>query len=269
MTAPEGVRCDRTGFRLVPASHFEFAWRVAKDEHVNSGGINTVRANPHVGPLPPASEHPRGRFDAIGRTVYFGSTAQTALAEVLQPFHQRRVALEADAQAIGMTVDRYIASVLADADRNGVERPWTVGFDWQFARSIHKVRMPTKGYWVAVEHHDTLNQLSLDLATWVRAYDLPAIDLGAVTGPDRALTTLIADHIRSSTLMDGSPPLGIVFPSKLGYGDALAWWNRRLDDGLMPGTDDPSSIEDDNVGVPAFYEVLKQFGLEGPPKKKS
>jgi len=58
-----------------------------------------------------------------------------------------------------------------------------------------------------------------------------------------------------------------VFLSKLGYGVAFAWWNRRLDGGLLPGVDDPSSVEDLNVCVAAFYKVLAQFGLTQPLPK--
>src|SRR5690606_39985911 len=61
----------------------------------------------------PISELPdrRGRFDTIGRTVYFAERATTAFAEVLQDLRAARVTLQADADAIGMSVEEYITEI--------------------------------------------------------------------------------------------------------------------------------------------------------------
>src|SRR5690606_3732309 len=74
----------------------------------------------------PISELPdrRGRFDTIGRTVYFAERATTAFAEVLQDLRAARVTLQADADAIGMSVEEHITAVRDQAAANGRERPW-------------------------------------------------------------------------------------------------------------------------------------------------
>ncbi len=56
---------------------------------------------------------------------------------------------------------------------------------------------------------------------------------------NRAVTTLLAQHVRGQSLFDGSLPLGIQFTSKTGYGTCWARWDRRADDGLTPGENDP------------------------------
>ena len=73
--------------------------------------------------------------------------------------------------------------------------------------------------------------------------------------------------MRSQILFDGSLPLGIQFTSKTGYGTCWAWWDRRADDGLMPGMNDPKTIEDLNVDGEAFRAVTTDWKLDVLPGK--
>src|SRR5690606_35997277 len=75
--APRARTCPRTGLHLVPARGQD-GWRVAQERYTRSGGILAVRVNEHVGPLPADLPDRRGRFDTIGRTVYFAERATTA-----------------------------------------------------------------------------------------------------------------------------------------------------------------------------------------------
>lgn len=120
--------CPRTGLYLVPARGRD-GWRVAQERYTRSGGILAVRVNEHVGPLPAELPDRRGRFDTIGRTVYFAERATTAFAEVLQDFRVARVAVQADADATGLSVEEYITAVGDQAAANGRERPWAVSVD--------------------------------------------------------------------------------------------------------------------------------------------
>ena len=86
--------------------------------------------------------------------------------------------------------------------------------------------------------------------------------MGDVCGDDRGLTTELGQVIRDSVLDDGSLPLGIIFPSKTAYGRCCAWWNRRADDNLNPGSNDPKLIDSLNVGVPELGLVCHDWGLE-------
>ncbi|UNX55229.1 hypothetical protein MF406_02815 [Georgenia sp. TF02-10] len=221
--------------------------------------------NEHVGPLPAELPDRRGRFDTIGRTVYFAERASTAFAEVLQDFRAARVALQADADAIGMSVEEYIANVCDQAAVNGRERPWAVSADWQMSRSLHRVAMPAEGWWVHIHHRTTLNRLGLDLAEPLRQAGVPLLTLSGTTSENRAVTTLLAQHVRGQTLFDGSLPLGIQFTSTTGYGTCWAWWDRRADDGLTPGQNDPKTIDDLNIDGAPFRAVTTDWELEVLP----
>ncbi|WP_256829569.1 hypothetical protein [Ornithinimicrobium faecis] len=265
-TAARSRVCPRTGFYLVPARGQD-GWRVAQERYTRSGGILAVRANRHVGPMPEDVPDRRGRFDTIGRTVYFGDQAMTAFAEVLQDFRAARVALQADADSIGMTAEEYITKVGDDASANGRERPWAIGVDWQMSRCLHRVAMPSDGWWVQIDRKETLNRLGLDLAEPLRQAGVPMLTLSGTSGEDRAVTTLLAEHVRGQTLFDGSRPLGIQFISKTGYGACWAWWDRRADGGLTPGANDPKSIGDWNIDGAAFRSVASDWDLGVLPGK--
>lgn len=244
--------CQRTGFALHRAGG-ELAWRVAKDRYVKRGGINDVAPCERVGPLDNGAPDARSRFDTCGRTVYFASSRVVALAEVLQAFRADRLQLERDAAAIDVDVEQYLAWLKEDAKRGSGAAPGEVGVDWQMQRSLYRVTMPTEGWWVSVTSPPTLNGLSEMFQQM--------ITIGDVTGPDRGLTTAIAQRVRDSILDDGSQPLGIRFMSKTGYGHCWAWWNRRADDGLSRGSNEPVWDEEFTVGVPEMYTLGREWGL--------
>lgn len=158
-----------------------------------------------------------------------------------------------------------MALVRADAEVNARERPWAVNVNWQMSRSLHRVTMPATGWWIQVDSKDTLNRLGLDLAEPLKNAGVDMLTLSGTTSEGRAVTTILAEHIRSQTLFDGSRPLGIEFSSKTGYGTCWAWWDRRSDDGLTPGQNDPKTIEDYNVDGTAFRTVTTDWELEVLP----
>lgn len=260
-SSPRAHICPRTGLYLVPARG-EIGWRIAKEQYVRSGGILAVPVNKYVGALPVGDPDPRGRFDTLGRTVYFGKTAQTSFAEVLQGFRLERLAVEADAAAAGYTFEEYVDLTNIQADENGVDRPWAISGKWQVDRCLHKVAMPSEGWWVRADHYATINQVATDLAGPLREMGVDLLTLGDLGGEVRAVTTLIAELVRNQNLFDGSRPLGIEFPSKTGYGNCWAWWDRRADDGLTPGPNDPKTLDDLNVDVPSFRRIAEDWGLE-------
>ncbi|MEK8229301.1 hypothetical protein NKG05_30490, partial [Oerskovia sp. M15] len=156
-----GVSADRA----VPgAARGGDGWRIAKEQYVRSAGILSVPENKRVGPLPDDAPDRRGRFDTIGRTVYFGQTQAATYAEVLQDFRRHRLALEADAEAAGFDVDEYVEAVSSQAGANNVDRPWAIGGQWQLDRCLHKVAMPSEGWWVRANDKATINQVSMDLS---------------------------------------------------------------------------------------------------------
>lgn len=265
---PGGIVCSRTGLYLLAAAG-ESGYRVAKDKYVRQRGVLSTRPNATVGPLPYGTPETRGRFDTVGRTVYFADSQACAFAEVLQGFRKARNALAADAIAIGMDVDEYVELVTKDAINNGRETPWAITCDWQWERSVYKVRMPVEGFWVAVDHPLSLMSIDRHLRGALSLHGVAQVTAAHLAGENRSLTTTIAQAIRGLTLDGGHQPLGITFESKTLAGRCWAFWDRRADDALEQGGNDPSHLSDTNVDVPAFRAIAQLYDLPvlpGRPK---
>jgi hypothetical protein len=255
--------CTKTGLRLIEAAG-ERGFRVAKDRY----GALTVPQNTIVGPLPitsttRSSPDRRGRFDTLGSTIYLAESNRCAYAEVLAGFRKNRATIAKAAESIGWTVDDYIKQVLLDAKTNGVDVPWAVSVDWQMDRSIYRIQMPAQGWWVQMDHPDTLAALER-LAPTVSGMTevLQVLTAGSISGENRAVTTLLAEVIRQQVLDDGSEALGISFASKTLFGRCWAYWDRRFDDGLPPGANDLRQLASENVGPdPDFVYVAAHYDL--------
>lgn len=247
--------CTRTGLALVPASG-EPGWRVAKDRYVNRDGVTGARVNETVGPLQPGAEDSRCRYDTAGRTVYFGDSEKVSLAESLLSFRQKLLSTEKDAAAIGVGPRVYLRRITEELHERGLPAPGEIPVEWQMAHSVWQVRMPERGWWVRIDSPRTLNSLSSMLGG-----SAGQLSLGDVCGDDRGLTTTIAQAVRDVILDDGELPLGITYPSKLGYGQCRAWWNRRADDDLPLVKNDPQPVDSTNVCIPALDELLHEWGL--------
>ncbi len=264
----EGRRCETTGLYLLPATG-SLAYRVAKDRGM---AALTGHLNTQVGPLPPGSgPDPRGRFDTVGSTVYFAQSPECAFGEVLRGFRQELLQLAPLARRVGFDdLEAYVAAIITDATSNDVDQPWAVSWDWQWDRSLYHVRMPRDGWWVQIDHHDTLNALASQLAHVTFGQDLGRnVDLTSadLEGEDRNLTTYIAEHIRGLTLDTGDQPLGISYRSKSLYGRCYGWWDRRTDAGLPPGRNDPRLAGSTNIDTPAFRRVAADYELPVLPSR--
>lgn len=260
MTADIAERsCTITGLRLLQAKG-ETAFRVAKDRY----GALTVRRNSIVGPLPvgtdPNAGDHRGRFDTIGSTIYLADSRACAYAEVLAGFRKDRASIAKAAESIGWDVDEYIAQVLADAKTNGIDVPWGISVDWQMDRSIYEIRLPRNGWWVQIDHADTLAALEEYVPTVAGMTErVKLLTSGAIEGEDRDLTTLLAHTIRELTLDDGSEPLGISYQSKSLQGRCWAYWDRRADAGLPTGSNDLLQLTSENVGPDPEFTRMADF----------
>jgi hypothetical protein len=254
--------CADTGLHLVTARG-ETAFRVAKDRH----GALSVRPNSIVGPLPvgtdPAEGDRRSRFDTMGSTIYLADSRECAYAEVLVGFRKERAKIAKAAESIDWDVDEYIDQVLSDAKANGVDVPWGISADWQMARSVYDIRLPSEGWWVQIDHAETLAALE-DLApkSVGMTERLQLLTSGAVESEDRDLTTLLAHVVRGQRLDDGSEPLGISYQSKTLKGRCWAYWDRRADEGLSRGSNDLLQLTSENVGPdPEFVRVADFYKL--------
>lgn len=261
MSAPAGGRvCTTTGLYLLPADGV-VAYRVAQDRYVARRGILSARPNRHIGRLAAGELESRGRYDTIGTTVYFADSPECAFAEVLQQFRKSIAPLAVDADAAGIEVDEWIQLVTDEAAAAGRDAPWAISCDWQMARSIYQAAMPIEGWWVGIDHPATLAALTRQMPTRLRDLDVPYLSAGHIEGDDRAVTTLLAQHIRDLVLDDGSRPLGVSFESKTLHGRCWAFWDRRTDDGLSPSVNDPSLRASTNVDIPAMRAIAAEYLL--------
>lgn len=265
-----GKTCSRTGLHLIKADG-QAGFRVTQDRYHPLSAM----ANKYVGPLPTpepgtALVDRRGRYDTVGCTVYAGDSEMCAYAEVLGVFRKKLAAVAAAAESIGWKVDEYVNKVLEDAKLNGVEPPWAIPAAWQMDRSIHELSLPSKGWWVRIDHRDTLTaleRLTSAVAVQGMAEELQLLTIGSITGENRALTTLLAQTLRMQTLEDGSEPLGISFESKTLFGRCWAFWDRREDLGLPPGSNDPQVVTSGGIGTdPHFAFVADYYRLPRPSR---
>ena len=259
----EDAICSRTGLSLVRAAG-QTGFRVAQDRH----GALAVMANKYVGPLPDqapgtAMVERRGRYDTMGRTVYIADSKRCSYAEVLTVFRMKLASVAETAESVGWDVDEYISQVLEDAKANGVDPPWAIPAGWQINRSIHTLSLPSEGWWVLIDHQATLAALQRMTPT-VRgtSMGLRLLTAGSIMGENRALTTILAQTIRDQTLEDGSEPLGISYESKTLHGRCWAFWDRRLDLDLPPGTNDPHVASSSSIGEdPDFHHIASHYRL--------
>ncbi|WP_284974354.1 RES domain-containing protein [Arthrobacter sp. efr-133-TYG-104] len=263
MTAALAERlCEATGLHLLEARG-ESAFRVAKDRY----GALSVLPNAVVGPLPvgadPGEGDHRGRFDAKGRTIYLADSRECAYAEVLVQFRRERAKIAKVAESINWEVNDYISQVAAEAESNGVDVPWAISVDWQMERSVYEIQLPRNGWWVQIDHAETLLALEgLAPKTPGLTDRLHLLTSDAVEGEDRDLTTLLAHVLRGVSLDDGSRPLGISYRSKTLKGRCWAYWDRRSDEGLPPVSNDLLQVSSKNVGPdPEFVRVARFYKL--------
>ncbi len=241
----------------------EIAFRVAKDRY----GALSVRQNSVVGPMPvgvdPQVGDPRGRFDTMGSTIYLADSRACAYAEVLVGFRKNRASIAKVAESVGWNVDEYIDEVLRDAQNNQIDAPWGISVDWQMDRSIYEIRLPRTGWWVRIDHAETLAALEGRVSNVLgMAERLKLLTSGAIEGEDRDLTSLLAHTLRGLTLDDGSEPLGVSYASKSLQGRCWAYWDRRADAGLPTGSNNLLQLTSENVGPdPEFARIARFYQL--------
>jgi|GEM_PF-1382527 len=266
--------CAVTGLHLIRASG-EVGARVARTSlgalHVwprklGGGGWIEVDELGRESTVPWDQDPGWSRWDTPGRTLYVAQNARGAYAEVLQQFRRPPSVepLAAAADAMGMPLKDYLAAIDEDWKVLCTMRRGHVPAAWRHDRALYELRMPASGWWIDVEHGDSLSALTKLAASTVPGV-VPQITRAHLLGESRGLTVRLATLLRGAVLFDGSPPLGVVWESKLGYGRNWAFWMRRADDGLDPGSDDPRPIVEAGAPItendPHLKHVAESFGL--------
>lgn len=252
-------KCPDTGFRIVPAKK-QAVVRLAK---------------PSYGPLnpPPRSldGNPMawGRFDVAGhRTIYVSDGQESAYSEILAYVIPSHSTLQRSIRdAFGGHTDTTLGEAIAKEwrERFAVDLNLVVR---AFREDYHEynLTLPTSGWFVDIEHADTLSALQRVRAETARS-DEGRLTLGDIFGEDRNLTTALAGQIHQSVLFDGSLPHGIQFRSKHGtLGVCRAVWLRAIDDGKEQ-TSEPTKIVGPGAPIrepaanPALRRVADRFGV--------
>lgn len=218
-----GRTCSTTGLRLVPELG-ETTFRIAKPKFgALSAPERTIRT----------ARKRWGRYDSLGHTLYLAREAETAFAEVLSPFKRQLAAidpLEKDAADLGMTRSEFLEDVSAEWDEKQFMGMGAVPQQWRVDRCIYQVNGEGDGWWIDIEHPDSLSALEGALAPVLIRQGVKSLTTATLRGENRIVTTAIGEHLRRIRLDDGSAARGLQFGSKHGGGWCRAAW--------MPGASD-------------------------------
>ncbi|WP_454299550.1 hypothetical protein [Salana multivorans] len=165
-----------------------------------------------------------------------------------------------------MSLEDYLRQVDQDWEHLGAMSRGHTCAALRDARLIYPVRLPSPGWFIDMDHGDTLSAIGREMDSDLSrlGYTEP-LELSHVLGNDRCLTLAIAEHLKNLHLFDGTAPIGVRWTSKLGWGKNYAVWMRRTDNGEDPEADGLSAgkgepIRDDD---PDFKHILRSFGLTG------
>lgn len=229
MTAlPDGARiCSRTGLVLSPGRDHG-AWRIAKTSY------GALRPPPRS--VDPAADPASwGRFDTRGgSTLYMAATRECAFAEVLA-YHQRQLGerdlLAKDATFLGVDVTELAGMVDREWQDRGYMRPGHLAKGWRTERALYEIALPDHGWWVLLEHPESIAAAEEALADALASVGVGELDVSALRGGNRDATVLLAEWVHGLVLDDGSFAHGIYYESRHATGGAWAFWLRRVNDG--------------------------------------
>jgi hypothetical protein len=229
---PDGARiCTRTGLVLLPARG-EQGWRIAKTAY---GPLNPP-TRPDANDADPTGW---GRFDTHGgRTVYAAGSPECAFAEVLA-YHRRRLgqvdSLRKDAEFLGLDPAALAGRVEREWQDRGHLPPGHLTTGWRTERALYELRLPDPGWWVLLEHPDSLAGTEAARGDALASVGVGELDVSVLRGGNRGATVLIADWVHHAVLDDGSHAHGITYRSRHATGDAWAVWIRTA-----AGSHDPT-----------------------------
>lgn len=235
----DGNTCSSSGLRLIEARRMA-AYRIQRTDYPALSAPERDYAGDRL---------TWNRFDTPGRTLYLAETAECAYAETISPFKRALGStdpLEKDARAIGMTLEQFYNAVAKDWRERQFMHTGTIPQSWRERREIRTVSLPFPGWWVDIEHPDSIAAIASSLDGDLESLGVKELDTAVLRGQDRGVTTRIAERVRETIVFDGSEPLGIVYGSRHGGYDNWAVWLRRQDTGIdrigADGSDGLSSL---------------------------
>lgn len=206
------------------------------------------------------------RFDTPGSTIYLAEDRRTAYAEILamaRVSRKFRSAISFVSEHFGISWEEARRRVCEEWAASGHRVPDELPDDWRTDRRAFLLQVEHPLRWVDLTAAETIAALNLHLGQQLEdKVGVEEITLGVLAGPDRVVTTFIAEWTRKQVLDDGSYAAGIQAHSKYGGGLCWAYWLRRRDDGL--GGDAVSIVDESHIEAydPDLQHVLKMYGLD-------
>lgn len=135
---------------------------------------------------------------------------------------------------------------------------------WHAERAVYRLALPSDGWWVLLEHPDSLAAIEFALGEHLASVGVSALDVAVLRGGQREATVLMAGWIRQQVLDEGSQAQCVEYERKHAAGTAWAYWLRRVDDGQDPASepltaDGGTPIRDDD---PHLLAVSQRFGIK-------
>ncbi|ABK05884.1 hypothetical protein Arth_4243 (plasmid) [Arthrobacter sp. FB24] len=254
----EGQACPATGIWLLPARR-QTAYRIQKTSYSALSAPARMDGTDRLA---------WGRYDTVGTTLYLAENAECAFSETLSPF-KRAIGtvdpLRKDADALGMTLEDFYEEVAYQWQEKSFMNSGTLPRIWRTERQLHIVELPFPGWWIDVEHPETMAAVEAAIPDTLKDLGITHVDTSLLRSNRRDVTTAIADHLRDLVLFDGSYAPGIKFGSR--HGAYLNWavWLRDHDlqlsgdDGLVHLGESPISFNDPDLEAASRRFRLKVF----------
>lgn len=253
-----GQVCPATGVWLLPARR-QTAYRIQKAGYPALSAPLRVDGKDRLA---------WGRYDTVGTTLYLAENAECAFSETLAPF-KRAIGtvdpLQKDADALGMTLEEFYEEVASQWQEKSFMNSGTLPRIWRSERQLHIVELPFPGWWIDVEHPETMAAVEAAIPDTLKDLGISHVDTSLLRSSRRDVTTAIADHLRDLVLFDGSYAPGIKFGSRHGGYSNWAVWLRNHDlklagdDGLLHLSESPIPFNDPDLEAASRRFRLKVF----------
>ena len=277
MTAQEPARtCKSTGLRLLQTAPLT-------GYHVAKTSFGAISAPPRVsaasyamasnllsevtssGLLPANDPAAWNRWDIFGETLYYGDSRRAAFGETLQAFQRPIGAVDPFVKTLTFfddieTVDDLMVQIAGDWPEHSFIRSGSLPRSWREARNLFTLNGATGGWWIVVEHADSIASIEKNLGTHLADLGVgPNLTRAHLLSPDRLVTITIAEWLSRQVLDDGTLPLGVSYGSARGQGTNYADWMRgdAVADGPAERGSEPIREND-----PDLLAAAKNYGLQ-------
>ena len=253
MSAEISRQCQNTGLRLLSAVPGDFGFRITKSKYPATTA--PARANGD-------RREDWNRYDAPGQTLYVAEKRECAYAELLSGFKRHLGASDSllkDAIALDMSISEFVEELATEWSEKSFMGMGAIPAAWRNDRTIYQVLLPTQGWWVDIEHPDSIAAIEEKLEQQLAAEKINHLTTAVLRSDNRIVTTMIAQAVRDLELDDGTRSHGIHFGSKHGGAWCRAVWLGDEYQGLVATSGEPILLSDDDLKLVADRFRIKVF----------